>query len=86
MRVCWSAEAWAQYTGWQDRAALRRIHVLIEDILRNGYQGIGKPEALRADMAGWHSRRIDREHRLIYRIMGDDLEIIQCRYHYSDTS
>lgn len=82
MRIVWSAAAWKQYVDWRDNTAIRRVNALIEDIQRNGYQGIGKPEALRANLAGWHSRRVDREHRLVYRIVGDDIEIIACRYHY----
>jgi toxin YoeB len=83
VRLVWSQDAWAQYEGWRDqKPVLRRIDQLIEDIRRNGYSGVGTPEALRGDLAGWHSRRIDREHRLVYRVVKDDIEIIACRYHY----
>ncbi len=61
---------------------LKRVNALIEDIRRNGYQGIGKPEQLRGNWAGFWSRRIDQEHRLVYRIVDDTVQIAQCRYHY----
>lgn len=82
MKIIWYSEAWDQYLSWHERAVRQRINALIEDIKRNGHQGIGKPEPLRGDLSGWHSRRIDREHRLVYRLVGEDIEIIQCRYHY----
>jgi toxin YoeB len=82
----WHDTAWADYLYWQgeDRKTLRRINALIEDAERNGYSGIGKPEPLRGDLAGWWSRRIDESNRLVYRIKDGRLEIIQCRTHYGD--
>jgi toxin YoeB len=63
---------------------VKRTNDLIADVMRNGYEGIGKPEPLRGELSGYWSRRIDREHRLVYRITKDDVEIIACRYHYVD--
>ncbi len=63
---------------------LERIHQLIKDCERNGYKGIGKPEPLRHDLAGWWSRRIDDDNRLVYRIRQGNLEILQCGSHYRD--
>jgi toxin YoeB len=63
---------------------VKRINDLVADIMRNRYDGIGKPEPLRGELSGFWSRRIDREHRLVYRIKGNDIEIIACRYHYSE--
>ena len=84
MRLVFSQNAWNDYLYWQrtDRKVLRRINELIRDIQRNGNEGIGKPEPLRHHLSGYWSRRIDGEHRLVYRIEGDDLLIAQARYHY----
>ena len=88
MRKIWSSRSWDEYVSWQteDRKTLRRINALIKDIERNGcLAGIGKPEELKHDLAGWYSRRIDDRNRLIYRIVdGASLEISQCRSHYDD--
>ncbi|RJO76350.1 Txe/YoeB family addiction module toxin [Nocardia panacis] len=76
---------WADYLWWQtqDREVLKRINKLIEDITRNGHDGIGKPEPLRQNLAGYWSRRITQEHRLTYAIENDDSAvIIACRHHY----
>lgn len=85
MRVLFTPRAWDDYLSWQvgDRKNLRRINALIADIARNGTGGMGKPEALRHDLAGFWSRRIDQEHRLVYRMRDGAIEIIACRYHYS---
>ncbi|MCL2105574.1 MAG: Txe/YoeB family addiction module toxin [Oscillospiraceae bacterium] len=74
------------YLYWQmhDRKMLKRINLLIQDIDRNGHEGIGKPEALKYERQGWWSRRIDNEHRLIYRIEGDEILIASCRFHYGE--
>jgi toxin YoeB len=84
MRLAFTREAWAEYQHWQqnDRKLLAKLNQLIEDCVRSPYAGLGKPEALRGDYAGWWSRRITEEHRLVYRVEGDDLLIAQCRYHY----
>lgn len=86
--VCWSTNAWADYLYWQatDRQIMKRIKRLIDDIERNGYGGIGKPEALRHQLQGYSSRRINDEHRLIYKIVEiagvEQVWIVECRYHY----
>lgn len=86
MRNLWQEEAWNDYLYWQtqDRKTLKRINQLLQDISRNGYDGIGKPEPLKGDLSGWWSRRIDDTNRLIYRINNDIIEIAQCRSHYDD--
>lgn len=80
----WSDQAWNDYLYWQnqDRKILKRINQLIKDIERNAYEGIGKPEPLKYELQGFWSRRIDEEHRLIYRIQEDRIEIASCRLHY----
>ena len=84
MKLTFTREAWEQYTHWQDndRATLRKIGRLIEECLRHPFEGTGKPEPLKGDLSGFWSRRIDREHRLVYRVTGNVLEIAQCRFHY----
>ncbi len=89
MRIVWSGHAWDEYIDWQarDRKIASKINDLISDIRRNPFTGLGKPEPLKADMAGFWARRITDEHRLIYRIVGkrgvdQALEIAQCRFHY----
>ena len=80
----WSDQAWDDYLYWQnqDKKNLKRINQLIRDIERNAYDGIGKPESLKYELQGFWSRRIDEEHRLIYRIQEDCIEIASCRLHY----
>jgi len=88
MRLVFSQEAWSDYIFWQknDRAAIDRINALIKDAMRSPFAGIGKPEPLVGDMKGFWSRRITREHRLVYRVTGKQdtptLEIAACRFHY----
>jgi len=84
MRIIFSQHAWEDYLHWQrtDKRVLGRINELIRDIQRNRYEGIGKPESLRHNLSGYWSRRIDSEHRLVYKIEGEDLLIAQLRYHY----
>lgn len=86
MKKIWDDEAWEDYLYWQtqDRKTLKRINLLIQDIDRNGYSGIGKPEPLKGNMQGFWSRRIDEANRLVYRINGGKIEIIQCRTHYQN--
>ena len=86
MRKIWDEAAWADYLYWQtqDKKTLKRINQLLQDILRNGYDGIGKPEPLRENLAGFWSRRIDGTNRLVYRITEEGTEIVSCRYHYDD--
>ena len=80
----WDDDAWNDYLYWQDtdRKTVKKINALIKDIERTPFVGLGKPEPLKHALAGFWSRRIDIEHRLIYRIRDDKLEIAQCRYHY----
>jgi len=76
---------WEDYVYWQtqDKKTLKRINELIRDIVRNGYEGIGKPEPLKGDLSGWWSRRIDDVNRIVYRLKSDDVvEIAQCKGHY----
>ena len=84
MRITFSSHAWEDYTSWlkEDRKMLVKINQLIKDIQRTPYDGIGKPEALKYDLAGYWSRRIDREHRLVYKVDNDTVIIISCKYHY----
>ncbi|NJM38406.1 MAG: Txe/YoeB family addiction module toxin [Akkermansiaceae bacterium] len=86
MRLTWLANGWKDYLFWQenDRKILQRVNELIRDTLRNSFIGIGKPEPLKNNLKGWWSRRITQEHRLIYRVEGDNLLIMQCRFHYDD--
>ena len=84
MKVAFLPEAFGQYVEWQrqNRTMTDKINRLIEECRRHPFDGIGKPEPLKGDYSGWWSRRIDREHRLVYRVEGDTLIIAQCRYHY----
>ncbi len=89
MKVLFTARAWAHYLYWTvtDPLVLARLNSLIEATRRDPFKGIGKPEPLKHELKGFWSRRIDQEHRLVYRVTGtgDDqmIEIVQCRYHYS---
>lgn len=84
MNVVFQARAMDQFVEWQrlDRSILNKINRLIAECQRQPFEGTGKPEPLRGDYTGWWSRRIDREHRLVYRATGNALEIVQCRFHY----
>ena len=84
MLLSWTAHAWEEYVAWQqlDKKTLKRINLLLQDILRSPYEGIGKPEPLKFDLAGYWSRRIDQEHRLIYEVTDTQIIIIQCKFHY----
>lgn len=88
MKLVFAVDAWRDYVKWSvdDPAVLARINVLIEECLRHPFSGIGKPEPLKRNLAGWWSRRINREHRLVYRVSGSGesqaLEVLSCRYHY----
>lgn len=88
MKISFFPTAWEDYLHWQttDKKLLIRLNGLLRECQRTPYTGTGKPEALRGNLAGWWSRRLDREHRLVYRISGTGdaqrLEIAQCRYHY----
>lgn len=85
MKITWAESAWEDYLYWQqhDRSKLKRINKLIKDITRDDpFDGIGEPEPLKFNLSGYWSRRIDREHRLVYKVIDDSLLIAQCRYHY----
>lgn len=84
MKLVFSEKAWEDYLHWQgtDRKTLRRINALIREVKRAPFEGIGKPEPLRHALAGYWSRRINGEHRLVYKIDGDSMLIAQLRYHY----
>lgn len=84
MRIIFSNTSWEDYLYWQkqDKNILRKINSLIKEIQRTPFEGSGKPEALKFDLKGLWSRRIDREHRLVYSIREKDLLIYSCRFHY----
>ena len=84
MKLVFSEQAWADYLEWQrtDPAVLKRINQLLRETGRDPFLGIGKPEPLRHALQGWWSRRIDGEHRLVYKVAGGQLWIAQLRYHY----
>lgn len=80
----WSDAAWEDFEHWtkQDKKTLKRILQLLKDIDRSGYEGIGKPEALKGDLSGYWSRRIDSCNRIVYKIEGNTVKIVQCGSHY----
>lgn len=84
MRLVFSDNAWEDYTSWltEDKKTLKKINDLIKDIQRTPYSGIGKPEPLKYDLSGYWSRHIDKEHRLVYQVIGSELLVYSCRYHY----
>ena len=84
MNIVFVPQAWDDYVHWQtaDRTVLKRINRLIADTCRSPHEGIGKPEPLKYGLAGTWSRRITEEHRLVYRVVDDELQILQARYHY----
>ncbi len=84
MILTFSEDAWEDYLYWQkiDRKMVKKINELIKTIKRTPFEGIGKPEPLKYDLAGFWSRRIDQEHRLVYQVINEELLIYACRYHY----
>jgi len=84
MKIVFSDYAWEDYLYWQknDKKILKRVNELIKDIRRNKYQGIGKPEPLKHNLSGYWSRRINSDHRIVYKIEKNKILIIQLRYHY----
>lgn len=88
MKLIFSSRAWDEYLYWQaeDAKLLERVNALLKECMRDPFRGTGKPEPLGQNMSGWWSRRINREHRLVYRVTGSSeaqaLEVAQCRYHY----
>ncbi len=86
MRIIFSKNSWQDYTSWlkEDKKMLQKINELIKDIQRNPFEGKGKPEPLKYDLKGFWSRRIDREHRLVYRFENKEILIYSCKYHYDN--
>ncbi len=84
MLITFTKNAWEDYLYWQntDKKVLKKINELLKDIQRNPSDGIGKPEALKFDLAGFWSRRIDHEHRLVYQVKEQSILVYACRYHY----
>ena len=84
MKIVFSTDAWEDYLYWQkhDKKILNRINRLIKEIQRDPYNGIGEPEPLKYNWTGYWSRRINIEHRLVYKVTENSLLIAQCRYHY----
>jgi toxin YoeB len=85
MRLVFTPNGWDDHTYWltADRATLKRISRLIDEVLRDPFEGIGKPEPLRHALSGAWSRHISEEHRLVYLVDGDDIVVLQARYHYT---
>ena len=85
MKYVFADESWEDYLYWQktDKKKLQRINELLKDIARQPFAGIGKPEPLKHQLAGFWSRRIDEEHRLIYTVQNDEILIAKCRFHYN---
>lgn len=84
MKLVFSEHAWEDYLYWQktDKKTLRRVNTLIKEVSREPFEGIGKPEPLKHALAGYWSRRIDDAHRMVYKVEGESLFIVQLRYHY----
>lgn len=84
MKYTFVDESWEDYLYWQktDIKMLKKINNLLKDISRTPYEGIGKPEVLKYKYQGFYSRRINQEHRLIYRVIEDEIQIVKCRFHY----
>jgi toxin YoeB len=84
LKITFSANAWEDYLDWQknDKKMLKRINNLIKDISRSPFDGIGKPELLKHALSGYWSRRINDEHRLVYKVEDESIQIAQCKFHY----
>jgi toxin YoeB len=83
VRITFTSHGWEDYTSWVgDRKTLQRVNRLISEAARDPGTGTGKPERLSGDLSGCWSRRIDQEHRLVYTVDGDQLVVLQARYHY----
>ncbi len=85
MKLLWEERAWDDYCYWQsqDKKTLKRINMLIKDIQRNSFEGIGKPESLKDNLSGFWSRRIDEANRIVYTITNNSILIISCKGHYN---
>jgi toxin YoeB len=86
MKLTFTEDGWDDYLWFQenDKKLLKRINILIKEILRTPLEGIGKPEPLKANLSGYWSRRINPEHRLVYEVLEDSIMIVACRFHYQD--
>jgi len=84
VKIIFHPNGWDDYIYWQqnDKKILKKINKLIKEIMRNPFEGTGKPEPLKFDLSAFWSRRIDQEHRIVYRVEKNDLHILTCRYHY----
>lgn len=84
MTLTWDSNAWVDYLYWQqnDRKIMKKINELLKDTMRQPFEGLGRPELLKENLAGCWSRRIDQEHRLVYKVIENSIYILQCRYHY----
>ncbi len=84
MNILFTDEAWEDYLYWQkfDKKVLKKLNLIIKEIKRTPFEGVGKPEALRHQLQGYWSRRLTDEHRIVYEIIENDVKIIGCRYHY----
>ena len=83
-KITFTPKAWEEYCYWQaeDKKTLKRINQLLQDIARNNFTGLGKPEPLKSNLSGYWSRRIDEVNRLVYKVKDDEIEIVQCKGHY----
>jgi len=86
MKLVFLNSGWEDYLYWQstDKSMLKKVNAMIKEIERTPFEGSGKPEALKHNLAGWWSRRINLEHRLVYKIEEESIIILQCRYHYQE--
>ncbi len=86
MNKAWQDDAWEDYLYWQtqDKKTLKKINLILKDIDRNGYEGLGKPEPLSGNLSGYWSRRIDDKNRIVYKIENNQIIIAQCGSHYRD--
>lgn len=84
MILSWTDEAWSDYLNWQstDKQTLKRINLLIKEVMRTPFEGVGKPEPLKHNLSGCWSRRIDKTNRLVYEVLDQQIMILSCRYHY----
>jgi toxin YoeB len=84
LKITFTDKGWSDYTSWlnEDKKVLKRINTIIKNITETPFDGIGKPEPLKFNLQGFWSRRIDREHRIVYKIDGENLIIISCKFHY----
>ena len=84
MKLIFGEQSWSDYVYWQatDKKILKKINTLLQDIKRNPFDGLGKPEPLKHEMAGAWSRRITQEHRLVYEVIEESILVVSCRYHY----